>query len=127
MNPGLLKHPVRIERPASGADDLGQPLEGWTRVGVCFARRLRSKATAEEVIADRETEGQSAVFRARTRPFVGWYRDGDRLVEPSRNGLPEVIWRITGWTEVEGSNGMFVDVTAKELARHNRETAHDDI
>jgi len=115
MNPGLLKHPVRIERPASGADDLGQPLEGWTRVGVCFARRLRSKATAEGVIADRETEGQSAVFRVRTRPFIGWYRDGDRLVELARNGLPEMAWKVTGWNEAEGTNGMFVDVSTQSL------------
>ena len=118
MNPGLLKHPVRIERQVPGVDELGQPLEGWTRIGGCFARRLRSKATAEEVLADRETEGQSAMFRVRTRPFIGWYRDGDRLVEAARNGLPEVAWRITGWTEVEGSNGMYVDVAVESFAKH---------
>ena len=113
MNPGLLKHPVRIERPSVGADEMGQPLEGWTRVGGCFARRLRSKAATEEVIADRETEGQSAVFRVRTRPFIGWYRDGDRLVEAARNGLPEKAWHITGWAEADGSEGAYVDITCR--------------
>lgn len=118
MNPGLLKHPVRIERRAVGADETGQPLDVWTRVGGCFARRVRSKATAEVVIADRDMEGQSAVFRVRTRPFIGWYRDGDRLVEIARNGLPEIFWKITGWTEVEGSNGMYVDVAVETFAQH---------
>ena len=110
MNPGTLKHPIRIERPSEALDDIGQPVPGWVRVGACFARRMKDRAKAAEVISDRDNEASTAVFRVRTRPFIGWYRDGDRMVELARHGFPETPWKITGWAEVEGSYGMYVDI-----------------
>lgn len=111
-----MKHPIRIERRAAAADELGQAVETWTRVGACFARRMSERAKPEEVIEDRDTEVRSIVFRVRTLPFIGWYRDGDRLVEAARNGLPETGWAIRGWAEVEGSGGMYVDIKASTPA-----------
>lgn len=112
MNPGTMKHPIRFERRSTETDDLGQPVEEWVRVGACFSRRMTERASAQVVVTDRDTESRTMLFRVRTRPFVGWYREGDRLVEPPRNGLPEKIWSIDGWAEVEGSNGMYVDIKA---------------
>lgn len=114
MNPGLLDHPIRIERQSDAADDIGQPVAAWARVGGCFSRRMADRARPEEVIADRKTERRTATFRVRSRPFIDWYRDGDRLVEDARQGFPETIWDITGWAEVEGTQGMYVDVKAIE-------------
>jgi hypothetical protein len=108
-----MKHPIRIERRSTESDALGQPVPEWVRVGACFSRRITERARPEEVIADRDSEVRTIVFRVRTRPFVGWYREGDRLVEPARNGLPETVWAIRGWAEVEGSNGMYVDIKAE--------------
>jgi hypothetical protein len=116
MNPGLMKHPIRIERRSTVPDELGQPVASWTRVGGCFARRMTERARPEEKVADRPTEIRSIVFRVRTLPFIGWYREGDRLVEPARNGLPETVWAIGGWAEVEGSGGMYVDIKASTPA-----------
>ncbi len=115
-----MKHPIRIERRSEDTDALGQPLEAWTRVGACFARRMGERAQvekSEEIAADRETEGRRIVFRVRSRPFVGWYREGDRLVEPARNGLSETVWAIKGWAEVEGSGGAYVDIKAETPAQ----------
>ncbi|MCW1916784.1 head-tail adaptor protein [Luteolibacter sp. GHJ8] len=115
MNPGLLRHPIRIERPVTTVDELGQPVPGWERVGVCFARRMKERAGAETVISDRPVEQRRAVFRVRSQPFLRWYREGDRLVELGRGGMPEVVWGIEGWAEVEGSGGMYLDVESSNF------------
>ncbi len=112
MNPGLLNLRVRFERKGTTSDALGQPVETWTVVGRCRARGMKEKDRGEVILADRETEQRGKGFRVRTQPFLGFYRDGDRLVEEKRTGFPETVWKIEGWTEVPGTNGMYVDVAA---------------
>ncbi|MCW1916000.1 head-tail adaptor protein [Luteolibacter sp. GHJ8] len=118
MNPGLLRHPIRIERPVTTVDELGQPVPGWERVGVCFARRMKERAGAETVRSDRPVEQRRAVFRVRSQPFLRRYREGDRLVELARGEMPEVVWEIEGWAEVDGTNGSFVEVLVLLMSFH---------
>ncbi|MEK7952776.1 head-tail adaptor protein [Luteolibacter soli] len=117
MNPGLLNQRIRIERAGAGADALGQPTEAWELVLSVAARRMRDKAADEAVIADRDTEKRTIRFRVRSRPFTQIYEPGDRLVEAKRTDQPETIWNITGWTEVDGTNGMYTDILCAAPAR----------
>lgn len=115
MNPGLLNQRIRFERQIQAADELGQRIEAWEIVGGCAARRkpVSTRARTEQVIADRDTERRATVFQMRSRPFCSLYKDGDRLVELKRTDFPETTWKIIGWTEIEGTNGMYVEVIAE--------------
>lgn len=112
MNPGLLNLRIRIERRGSAADEAGQPIETWNVIGRCRARGMTPKDRGEVEAGDRDTERRGKIFRVRCQPFLGFYAAGDRLVEEERTGIPEQVWKVTGWTEVDGSNGMYLDVTA---------------
>lgn len=119
MNPGLLRQLVFFQRQTADTDELGQRLDEWETIGRCFARRkpVNTRARTETVIADRDTEKQTMVFQMRSRPFVSIYQAGDRLVEAKRVDFPETAWRVIGWAEVEGTNGMYVEVTAEIPAK----------
>jgi len=112
MNPGLLNLRIRFERKGSTTDSLGQPVEVWSVVGRCQARGMAQRDRGEAVLADRPTERRTKVFRVRSRPFLTFYQAGDRLVEEARVDFPPQAWEIEGWTEVEGSGGMYVDIAA---------------
>jgi len=112
MNPGLLNLRIRIERKGTITDDLGQPVEGWTVAGRCRARGMAPRDRGQAEIADRETERRGKIFRVRSQPFLGFYQPGDRLVEEVRTDLAETVWKVTGWTEVDGTNGMYLDIAA---------------
>lgn len=112
MNPGLLNLRIRIERRVTTADEAGQPVETWVVVGRCRARGMTPKDRGEAVAGDRDTEQRGKIFRVRSHPFLGIYAAGDRLAEEERTDHPETGWKIAGWSEVDGSNGMYVDVTA---------------
>ena len=114
MNPGLLSQQIRIERPSEEVDALGQPVSGWVLVGRISARRMKDKAQPETDSGDRLTERRKMVFRVRTRPAFSMYRPGDRLVELARTSFPEQIWKIDGFTEVDGTNGMYVDFSVSD-------------
>jgi hypothetical protein len=73
---------------------------------------MAEKDRGEAVLADRDTERRGKTFRVRSQPFLGIYREGDRMVEEERTDIPETVWKVTGWTEVNGSRGMYVDVSA---------------
>lgn len=115
MNPGLLNQRIRFERQSTGADEIGQPVEAWSSIGGCAARRkpVSTRARTEQVIADRDTEKRTMVFQMRSRPFCTLYKEGDRLVELKRTDFPETTWKIIGWAEIEGTNGMYVEVTTE--------------
>lgn len=115
MNPGLLKQRIRFERQSQASDEFGQPVDVWQSVGGCAARRkpVNTRARTEQVIADRDTERQTIVFQMRSRPFCTLYQEGDKLVELKRTDFPETTWKIIGWAEIEGTNGMYVEVTAE--------------
>lgn len=112
MNPGLLNQRIRFERQSQASDEIGQPFDMWEHVGGCAARRrpVSTRARTEQVIADRDTERRTMVFQMRSRPFCTLYREGDRLVELMRADFPETVWKIIGWAEIEGTNGMYVEV-----------------
>lgn len=113
MNPGLLREPLSLERQGAGRDALGQPSAEWAVVAgseVLRGRRMKPKAQQDEMVADREREGQQAVFRVRSQPFLSLYQDGDRLVETAGRMMPAGVWEISGWAEVDGTAGMYVDV-----------------
>lgn len=110
MNPGLLNLRVRLERQGVTKDALGQPVETWTSIRIVMARGMVPRDRGTVVAGDRETERRGKVFRVRSQPFLGLYRAGDRLVELARTDIPETVWKIEGWTEVEGTAGMYVDV-----------------
>lgn len=112
MNPGLLNLRIRIERRGTTADEAGQPIESWATVGRCMARGMAPKDRGEAVAGDREQERRGKTFRVRCQPFLGFYAAGDRLVEEARMDQPETGWKIAGWSEVDGSSGMYVDIVA---------------
>ncbi|QJE95204.1 phage head closure protein [Luteolibacter luteus] len=121
MNPGLLNQRIRFERQTTSADETGQPIESWLKLGGCAARRkpVTSRARTEQVIADRDTERRTMVFQMRSRPFCSLYKEGDRLVELKRTDFPETVWKVIGWAEIEGTNGMYVEVTTEQSgSRH---------
>lgn len=113
MNPGLLNLRIRIERKGTTTDALGQPEEAWTVAGRFRARGMNLRDRGEAVLADRDTERRGKTFRVRSRPFLSFYRPGDRLVEEARKDIPSTTWKIAGWTEVEGTSGMYVDIAAE--------------
>lgn len=115
MNPGLLNQRILFERQSPATDEIGQRLEAWIRVGGCAARRksVTTRARAEQVIADRDIERRTMVFQMRSQPFRTIYREGDRLVELKRPDFPETVWKIIGWAEIDGTNGMYVSVAAE--------------
>lgn len=118
MNPGLLDTPIQLEAPPAGTDDLGQPSGSWTSVGApMFARRMRPAAETESQTGDRRTEGRTVVFRVRNQPFLSLYAAGHRVRELARDGAPENVWDATGWREVDGTRGMYVDLTCREVDR----------
>lgn len=115
MNPGLLNQVIRLQRQGLATDELGQRLDTWSSVYQLRARRkpVKSRAKMEEVIANRDTERRTMVFQLRARPFITLYQAGDRLLELARKDFPEEVWKITGWSEIEGTNGMYVEVGAE--------------
>jgi head-tail adaptor len=112
MNPGLLNLRIRLERKVTATDSLGQPFESWVTVGRCRARGMMEKDRGEAMIGDRPTEQRGKVFQVRSRPFLDFYRAGDRLVEEARTEWPETTWQVPGWTELTGTRGMFLEITA---------------
>jgi head-tail adaptor len=112
MNPGLLNLRIRVERKGTTTDSLGQPVEAWTVVGRCQARGMTPRDRGEAVVAERPTERRGKIFRVRSRPFLTFYQPGDRLVEEARADFPPQTWEIEGWTEVEKTAGMYVDISA---------------
>lgn len=112
MNPGLLNLPIRIERKDTAADTLGQPFEAWVTAGRCMARGLKDADRGETMGGDRPTEQRGKVFQVRSRPFVSFYQAGDRLVEEARADWPETVWKVDGWTELAGTRGMYLEITA---------------
>lgn len=112
MNSGLLQQRIRFQRMSRASDEFGEPLEAWASVGDYAARRkpISSRSRNELTVADRDPEMQRMVFQRGSRPFCTIYRDGDRLVELKPSDFPETVWAITGWNELEGSKGMYVEV-----------------
>ncbi len=115
MNPGLLNQVIRLQRQGLTTDELGQRLDTWTAVAQLRARRkpVKSRAKMEEVIADRDTEKRSMVFQLRARPFITLYEAGDRLLELARKDFPEEVWKIASWSEVDGTNGMYIELACE--------------
>ena len=115
MNPGLLNQVIRLQRQGLVTDELGQRLDTWSTVATLRARRkpVKSRGKMEEVIADRDTELRLMVFQLRTRPFVTLYQAGHRLLELARKDFPEEVWKIAGWSEVEGTNGMYIEINCE--------------
>lgn len=116
MNPGLLNEALTLRRKSQTKDELGQPVDSWADAGVFRGRRKRSKAKAESMVSDSLTEAQEAIFMARSRPFVSIYQEGDELRAAERMSMPEEIWLIQGWSEVEGTNGEFVEISVARFA-----------
>ncbi|MDB6078744.1 MAG: hypothetical protein JWO82_2491 [Akkermansiaceae bacterium] len=118
MNPGLLEQQITLLRQGVAVDELGQPSQEWTAVGTGFrARRMVPKAQQESQAGDRPNERTTMSFRVRSQPFITLYQAGDRVRELARTDFPETIWEITGWAEVEGTSGMYVDISCASPLR----------
>lgn len=118
MNPGLLREPLSLERKSTTKDSLGQPLDTWTKVtgsDKIRARKMKPKAPEEEVSGDREREEETAVFRVRSQPWRSLYQNGDRAVEPASRFRGAVKWEIRGVSEVEGTQGGYLDVKFQRI------------
>lgn len=114
MNPGTLDTPITLEERRTNADALGQPLDEWCEVRTIFAARRRPRpilqSEREQRDTARESERRDIVFRVRVQPFVSIYQPGMRIKEPRRSNMPDVIWRIIGWSDVNGTAGQWVDI-----------------
>jgi hypothetical protein len=82
-------------------------------VGVFRARSLATKVSAETIAADRLTEIRQQTFQVRRLPFLSLYQPGDRLEVDYHSALLSTEWLITGWKEVPGMRGMFVEIHAQ--------------
>lgn len=116
MNPGLLDTRLIHERrnSARGAD--GSLSKSWNELGPTWGRRMRPKGAESSGEASKDQERRTIVFRVRAQPFLSRYQNGDRFRETTANNLPPAVWRVLGWTDVEGTRGGYVDVSCDAWA-----------
>lgn len=69
MKAGLLNRQVLLQQPATGQDDVGQPLTGWTDVATVWAD-VRVKSGVEVIKAGAEVSTLMASVRIRYRTGV---------------------------------------------------------
>lgn len=97
LTAGQLKHRVKLKRPASGFDALGQPTVGMDLVATVWAD-IRLPSGLATVKADSDVSQVKASIRIRMRRDVqpGWcaeYRGHDFLIDavlPDEQGLASV-------------------------------------
>lgn len=68
MRPESLNSRITIERPSTGQDAIGQPIDGWTEVIKLWAD-IRGRRGIEVIKSDKPTAVVSASIRI-------WYRTG---------------------------------------------------
>ena len=67
MRAGDLRHRITLQTPATGEDELGQPLEGWTDLAPVWAD-VRNLGGLEAVRANAEQGRVQSSIRIRWRP-----------------------------------------------------------
>lgn len=65
MQAGRLNTPIAIQQPASGVDQIGQPLTGWTEYALVWAS-VRHMSGSESIKAGAVTSAVQASMRIRT-------------------------------------------------------------
>lgn len=69
LDPGQLNTPIEIQRPATGQDALGQPIEGWDLVVKTWAN-VRHLNGTESIKAGAVTSSVNASIRIRWRKDI---------------------------------------------------------
>lgn len=110
MNPGLLRQPVTLIRRSSSTDDYGQRVDSWADVLTVFSRLVNSKARPEIIEADQQTERQTARHIVRSRPFLSYYQDDDRIRVEPHHGHAARVWGVSGWRDT-GQDGEYIELT----------------